>query len=94
MLPSLLAREIQNGLKHFLTTGFEPSDHLFSGVMKRFTADESSWMKTKFQPLVKATHIPRFFCCMYALRKMIAYFFIRNLSVITARSITLAFDGG
>jgi DEAD/DEAH box helicase domain-containing protein len=45
MLPSLLAREIQNGLKHFLTTGFEPSDHLFSGVMQRFTADESRWMK-------------------------------------------------
>ncbi len=45
MLPSLLAREIQNGLKHFLTTGFEPSDHLFSGIMQRFTADESRWMK-------------------------------------------------
>jgi DEAD/DEAH box helicase domain-containing protein len=45
MLPSLLAREIQNGLKHFLTTGFEPSDTLFSGVMQRFTEDESRWMK-------------------------------------------------
>lgn len=45
MLPSLLAREIQNGLKHFLKTGFEPSDHLFAGVMQRFTDDESRWMK-------------------------------------------------
>lgn len=45
MLPSLLAREIQNGLKHFLTTGFEPSDPLFAGVMQRFTEDETRWMK-------------------------------------------------
>ena len=45
MLPSLLAREIQNGLKHFLKTGFEPSDPLFAGVMQRFTEDESRWMK-------------------------------------------------
>lgn len=45
MLPSLLAREIQNGLKQFLTTGFEPSDPLFSGVMQRFTEDEARWMK-------------------------------------------------
>lgn len=45
MLPSLLAREIQNGLKHFLTTGFEPSDPLFAGVMQRFTENEARWMK-------------------------------------------------
>jgi DEAD/DEAH box helicase domain-containing protein len=45
MLPSLLAREVQNGLKHFLTTGFEPSDPLFSGVVRRFADDESRWMK-------------------------------------------------
>ncbi len=45
MLPSLLAREIQNGLKHYLRTGFEPSDPLFAGVMQRFTDDESRWMK-------------------------------------------------
>lgn len=45
MLPSLLAREIQNGLKHFLTTGFEPSDRLFAGIMQRFTDDESRWLK-------------------------------------------------
>jgi DEAD/DEAH box helicase domain-containing protein len=45
MLPSLLAREIQNGIKHFLTTGFEPSDPLFAGVMRRFTEDEPRWLK-------------------------------------------------
>jgi DEAD/DEAH box helicase domain-containing protein len=33
MLPSLLAREIQNGRKYFLRTGFEPSDPLFAGAM-------------------------------------------------------------
>jgi DEAD/DEAH box helicase domain-containing protein len=48
MLPSLLAREIQNGLKHYLTTGFEPSDRMFSGVMQRFSDDESRWMKGPF----------------------------------------------
>ncbi|MEI6415173.1 MAG: DEAD/DEAH box helicase, partial [Pseudomonadota bacterium] len=45
MLPSLLAREVQNGLKHFLITGFEPSDPLFAGIMRRFTENEALWMK-------------------------------------------------
>lgn len=45
MLPSLLAREIQNGLKHFLRTAYEPSDALFAGVMQRFTEEEARWMK-------------------------------------------------
>lgn len=45
MLPSLLARDIQNGLKQFLITGFEPSDPFFAGVMQRFANDESRWMK-------------------------------------------------
>ena len=45
MLPSLLAREIQNGIKQFLTIGFEPSDPLFAGVMQRFTDDEARWLK-------------------------------------------------
>lgn len=51
VLPSLLAREIQNGLKHFLTTGFEPSDPLFAGVMQRFTEDEARWLKGPFVQL-------------------------------------------
>jgi DEAD/DEAH box helicase domain-containing protein len=65
MLPSLLAREIQNGLKHFLTTGFEPSDSLFAGVMQRFTADESRWMKGPYiqlgLPFRTGTHGNTFF---------------------------------
>lgn len=48
MLPSLLAREIQSGIKHFLTTGFEPSDPLFAGVLQRFADDESRWLKGPF----------------------------------------------
>lgn len=48
MLPSLLAREIQNGLKSFLTNGFEPSDPFFSGVMHRFTENDDRWMKGPF----------------------------------------------
>jgi hypothetical protein len=31
MLPSLLARDIQQGLEQFLTTGFEPSDDFCMG---------------------------------------------------------------
>jgi hypothetical protein len=38
MLPSLLTRDIQDGLKQFLTTGFEPSDHHLHGLMARFVA--------------------------------------------------------
>ncbi len=45
MLPSLLARDIQNGLKQFLLTGFEPSDDFFHGLMQRFVDEETSWMK-------------------------------------------------
>ena len=45
MLPSLLARDIQNGLKQFLLTGFEPSDDFFHGLMQRFVDEESAWMK-------------------------------------------------
>lgn len=45
MLPSLLARDIQHGLKQFLLTGFEPSDDFFHGLMHRFVEDEAAWMK-------------------------------------------------
>ena len=65
MLPSLLAREIQNGLKHFLTTGFEPSDPMFAGVMQRFTEDEARWMKGPYiqlgLPFRTGTHGKAFF---------------------------------
>ena len=45
MLPSLLARDVQNGLKQFLLHGFEPSDDFFHGLMQRFVDEESAWMK-------------------------------------------------
>ena len=51
MLPSLLAREIQKGLKQFLITAYEPSDPFFSGIMERFTQDESRWMKGPYLQL-------------------------------------------
>jgi len=51
MLPSLLAREIQQGLKQFLITAYEPSDPFFSGIMERFTQDESRWMKGPYLQL-------------------------------------------
>ena len=48
MLPSLLAHEIRTGLRHFLVTGFEPSDARFAGLVSRFAEDESRWMKGPF----------------------------------------------
>ncbi len=45
MLPSLLVRDIQKGLKQFLQTGFEPSDTFFNGLISRFVAIEKDWMK-------------------------------------------------
>jgi DEAD/DEAH box helicase domain-containing protein len=45
MLPSLLARDIQQGLQQFLITGFEPSDDFMHGLMRRFVDDQSSWLK-------------------------------------------------
>src|SRR2546430_934356 len=45
MLPSLLAHDIQQGIKQFLITGFEPADGFFHGVMRRFVDNEPAWMK-------------------------------------------------
>ena len=45
MLPSLLARDIQQGLQQFLITGFEPSDDFMHGLMRRFVDDQSGWLK-------------------------------------------------
>lgn len=45
MLPSLVALDIQNGLRQFLITGFEPSDSFFHGLMSRFVEDGSRWVK-------------------------------------------------
>jgi DEAD/DEAH box helicase domain-containing protein len=45
MLPSLVALNIQNGLRQFLINGFEPSDSFFHGLMSRFVEDGSRWVK-------------------------------------------------
>jgi hypothetical protein len=45
MLPSLLARDIQQGIKQFLITSFEPADGFFYGVIRRFVDNEPAWMK-------------------------------------------------
>ena len=48
MLPSLLARDIEAGLKQFLITAFEPSDDFFHGLVSRYLENESGWMKGPF----------------------------------------------
>ena len=48
MLPSLLARDIQTGLKQFLVTAYEPSDDFFHGLVRRFVEHEPAWMKGPF----------------------------------------------
>lgn len=45
MLPSLLARDIQNGLKQFLISTYEPADSFTHGLMTRFVEGEGSWLK-------------------------------------------------
>lgn len=45
MLPSLLARDIQTGLKQFLVAAFEPADPFMHGLMSRFVEDEAAWLK-------------------------------------------------
>lgn len=45
MLPSLLARDIQTGLKQFLVSGYEPADAFLHGLMSRFVDDEAAWLK-------------------------------------------------
>jgi DEAD/DEAH box helicase domain-containing protein len=45
MLPSLLAKDIQTGLKQFLVTAFEPADPFMHGLMSRFVEDEAAWFK-------------------------------------------------
>ena len=45
MLPSLLARDIQTGLKQFLVSAFEPADSFTHGLMTRFVEDEEAWLK-------------------------------------------------
>ena len=45
MLRSLLAKEIQTGLKQFLVAALEPADLFMHGLMRRFVEDEAPWLK-------------------------------------------------
>ncbi|OWJ63472.1 DEAD/DEAH box helicase [Paraburkholderia caledonica] len=45
MLPSLLARDIQTGLKQFLISAYEPADSFTHGLMSRFVEGEDNWLK-------------------------------------------------
>ena len=45
MLPSLLAKDIQTSLKQFLVAAYEPADPFMHGLMSRFVADPSGWLK-------------------------------------------------
>lgn len=45
MLPSLLAKDIQTGLKQFLVAAFEPADPFMHELMSRFVEDEAAWLK-------------------------------------------------
>src|SRR6266566_10050243 len=45
MLPSLLVRDIQQGITQFLITGGEPADDFCHGVMRRFVDNEPAWMQ-------------------------------------------------
>lgn len=51
MLPSLLARDIQTGLKQFLISAFEPADAFNHGLITRFVDEEASWMKGPYLQL-------------------------------------------
>ncbi|WP_175770185.1 DEAD/DEAH box helicase [Burkholderia anthina] len=45
MLPSLLARDIQTGLKQFLISAYEPADSFTHGLMSRFVESEDNWLR-------------------------------------------------
>jgi DEAD/DEAH box helicase domain-containing protein len=51
MLPSLLAKDIQEGLRQFLTTGFEASDDFMGGIMERFVKEPAGWLKGPYLQL-------------------------------------------
>lgn len=51
MLPSLLARDIQAGLKQFLVSAFEPADTFCNGLMARFVEEEADWLKGPYVQL-------------------------------------------
>lgn len=51
MLPSLLARDIGEGLKSFLVTGFETTTPLLAGMFGRFAEEPGAFLKGLWLPL-------------------------------------------
>ena len=51
MLPSILAQEINTGLKHFLKTGFETTTPYFKGMFSRFVEEPSNLSKGPYLSL-------------------------------------------
>jgi hypothetical protein len=45
MLPSVVGREVQEGLESYLTFGFEPSNPFFSGIVRAFAAQPGNLVK-------------------------------------------------
>lgn len=45
MLPSVLAHELQESLRRFLITGFEPADRYFAGIVRRFVEEPGALSK-------------------------------------------------
>jgi DEAD/DEAH box helicase domain-containing protein len=51
MLPSLLAREITEGLKQFIITGYETPTPYFSGMFTRFVEHDGHFCKGPYLSL-------------------------------------------
>jgi DEAD/DEAH box helicase domain-containing protein len=45
MLPSILAHELQESIRRFLITGFEPADRYFAGIVRRFVDQPAALSK-------------------------------------------------
>lgn len=51
MLPSILAQEVSQGLKSFITTGFESSSPFFSDMFSRFVNTPGQMIKAPYLSL-------------------------------------------
>ena len=45
ILPNILAREVERGLKAFIETGFASSTPFFQGIFQRFVEEKGSFIK-------------------------------------------------
>jgi DEAD/DEAH box helicase domain-containing protein len=51
LLPSLVTRDIQFGLRQYLLSAYEASDDFFGGIMLRFLERDGSWLKGPYVQL-------------------------------------------